>query len=393
MYLINSLCDTDLYKLTMMQAVFHQYPGVPVKYKFKSRNRKLVLDSKHFNLLKEEIEHYCNLTFTDNELKYLSTLKFMSPDFIDYLSMYKPRFEHVKIERETDGNLAITIEGPWLTTIPFEVPILSMVSEIYSSTTDISPTLRTDFGRNNLNAKIKYIKNAIPVSRTPHLLNIIDMGTRRRMSYQWHDEVIDTLKRRSWFKGTSNVKLAMKHHVIPIGTMAHEWLQAHQQLNCRLANSQKSALESWIKEYHGDLGVALSDVVGFNNFLYDFDSCFANTFKGVRHDSGNPRKWGNKLLNHYESLGINPLTKTAVFSDGLTFQSIVEIFNHFKSRINLTFGIGTNLTNDCGFVSPQIVIKMVECNGQPVAKISDDPGKGMCESPAFDAYIRTVFSH
>ena len=190
--------------------------------------------------------------------------------------------------------------------------------------------------------------------------------------------------------GTSNPHFAFKLGVRPIGTMAHEFFQAHQQLGPRLVDSQKVALQCWADEYRGELGIALSDTMGFDKFLKDFDRFFALLFNGCRQDSGDPYEWTERLIAHYRKLRIDPKTKSAIYSDGLTLETAVDIFTRFHEQIETSFGIGTNLTNDCGFVAPQIVIKMVECNRKPVAKISDSQDKGMCEDGEFLDYMNYV---
>jgi nicotinate phosphoribosyltransferase len=234
-------------------------------------------------------------------------------------------------------------------------------------------------------------------------LKIADYGTRRRFSKAWHEEVLQTLatglgthSTGGQFAGTSNVFYAMKLGLLPLGTMAHEYLQAAQALGPRLRDSQVFAFESWAHEYRGDLGIALSDVYGFQAFLRDYDMYFCKLFDGARHDSGDPFAWGEGMIAHYKANRVDPLTKTLVFSDGLTIPRTIELYNQFKGRCLLAFGIGTNLTNDLGdapdHVPLQIVIKMTECNGQPVAKLSDTPSKNMCEDVNYLAYLRQVFN-
>jgi len=226
-----------------------------------------------------------------------------------------------------------------------------------------------------------------------NILPFVDFGTRRRFSKVYQYLILEALIHPPFevnLKGTSNVEFAKIFQLTPIGTMAHEWLQAHQALT-RVIDSQKVALEVWAKEYRGDLGIALSDVVGFDAFLRDFDPYFAKLFDGCRHDSGDPYEWCNKLIKHYENMGIDPRTKTAVFSDGLSFEKAVDIFSEFCHKINVSFGIGTFLTNIHTFETLQIVIKMIECNGHPVAKISDSKGKGMCEDRSYLNYLKKTF--
>jgi nicotinic acid phosphoribosyltransferase len=228
-------------------------------------------------------------------------------------------------------------------------------------------------------------------------LKIADYGTRRRFGKAWHEEVLRTLVTRlgtgaqGQLAGTSNVLFAMKLGLTPLGTMAHEYLQACQALGPRLRDSQVFGFESWAKEYRGDLGIALSDVYGMSAFLRDFDMYFCKLFDGARHDSGDPFQWGERMLAHYTKNRVDPKTKTLIFSDGLTVPRTIELYQQFKGRCQLAFGIGTNLTNDLGYEPLQIVIKMIRCNGQPVAKLSDTPSKNMCDDEKYLAYLRQVF--
>jgi nicotinate phosphoribosyltransferase len=228
-------------------------------------------------------------------------------------------------------------------------------------------------------------------------LKIADYGTRRRFSKAWHEELLRVLSAKlgtgpqGQLAGTSNALFAMKLNLTPLGTMAHEYLQACQALGPRLRDSQVFGFETWAREYRGDLGIALSDVYGIEPFLRDFDMYFCKLFDGARHDSGDPFTWGERMIAHYRNNRVDPMTKTLIFSDGLTVERIIALYNQFRGRCQLAFGIGTNLTNDLGYEPLQIVIKMVKCNGQPVAKLSDTPSKNMCEDEKYLAYLRQVF--
>ena len=285
--------------------------------------------------------------------------------------------------------MKINIEGPWLNTILYEIPVLATISELYSSTHGVDDEAWTRDGRKRLKEKVRVLNKTTIADKS---FNFAEFGTRRRASYSWQEEVlrylIDHCSRS--MVGSSNLHFAMKLGIRPIGTMAHEFFQAHQQLGPRLVDSQKVALQCWADEYRGELGIALSDTMGFDKFLKDFDRFFALLFNGCRHDSGDPILWTEKLIAHYKDLRIDPKTKSAIYSDSLTLESAVDIFRRFHDQIQTSFGIGTNLTNDCGFVAPQVVIKMVECNRKPVAKISDSEEKGMCEDPAFLDYLNYV---
>ena len=387
--IINSLLDTDLYKFTMMQVVLHQFPGAQVSYKFKCRNAGVNL-AQFAGEIREEIKSLCGLQFTEGELAFLRSMRFIKSDFVDFLGLFKLNEKYITISEQTTGEIDIKIEGPWLHTILFEIPVLAIVNEVYFRNTQKVPNFVA--GRERLASKIELLKD-------PQISNlkIADYGTRRRFSREWHEEVLCVLANGldGQFAGTSNVFFAMKLGLIPLGTMAHEYLQAAQALGPRLRDSQVFAFESWAHEYRGDLGIALSDVYGFAAFLRDYDMYFCKLFDGARHDSGDPFAWGEGMIAHYKANRVDPLTKTLVFSDGLTVPRTIELYNQFKGRCILAFGIGTNLTNDLGdapdHVPLQIVIKMTECNGQPVAKLSDTPSKNMCEDVNYLAYLRQVF--
>ncbi len=384
--IINSLLDTDLYKLTMMQGVLHQFPWADVQYEFECRDKDIDL-RPIAPAVRKEIDHLCSLKFTKEELDYLSTLRFMKADFIQFLRLFRLNSDFVHIS--TDNNkFSLTIKGPWLHTILFEVPVLAIINETYFR--DFCSGHDFEMGRQKLSDKINLVKESNAANLD---FRFVDFGTRRRFSFTWQDKVVRILKDElpDNFTGTSNVLFAKKYNLIPIGTMAHEWLMAVQAAGPRLADSQKFALEYWAQEYRGDLGIALTDVVGFDAFLNDFDMYFAKLFDGCRHDSGDPFWWGDKLIAHYENLKIDPRTKRAVFSDGLSFPKAIEIANYFKNRIKPSFGIGTNLTNDISSKPVQIVIKMTHCQGAPVAKISDSPGKQICRDMTYLEYLKHVF--
>jgi len=391
--IITSLLDTDLYKFTMMQVVLHQFPGAQVEYRFRCRNAGINL-AAHASEIRDEIRSLCSLHFQDAELSYLRTLRFIKSDFVDFLGLFRLNEKYITVTTLPSGEIDITIRGPWLHTILFEIPVLAIVNEVYFRNNTPVP----DFveGRKRLDHKIALLQGD-----GLRDLKIADYGTRRRFSRAWHEEVLRVLIARlhagvtGQFAGTSNVLFAMKLGLTPLGTMAHEYLQACQALGPRLRDSQVFAFESWAKEYRGDLGIALSDVYGFNAFLRDFDMYFCKLFDGARHDSGDPFAWGERLIEHYRKNRVDPLTKTLIFSDSLTVPRTIELYQRFHGRCQLAFGIGTNLTNDLGdppaHVPLQIVIKMTRCNGQPVAKLSDSPGKGMCDDEKYLAYLRQVF--
>ena len=386
--IIESLLDTDLYKFSMMQVVLHQYPAAHVEYRFKCRNPSIDL-VPYLDEIKAELAALCQLRFTPEELDYLRGSRYIKSDFVDFLGLFQLNQKYVEIAPSSSvaGEIDIHIRGPWLHTILFEVPLLAIINEVYFR--HVSAGLDLTEGRRRLHAKIALLRDTAGCDECL----IADYGTRRRYSRMWQQEVVTTLRDGlgAQLAGTSNVWLARTLGLTPLGTLAHEYLQAHQALGPRLRDSQVVALEAWAKEYRGDLGIALSDVYGLDAFLRDFDMYFCKLFDGTRHDSGDPFAWGEKVLAHYQANRVDPRTKVLVFSDGLDIPRVMQLYAHFRGRCLLAFGVGTNLTNDVGPTPLQIVIKMIRCNGQPVAKLSDSPGKNMCEDPAYVAYLRQVF--
>lgn len=400
-HIINSLMDTDWYIFTMAQLFLHKHPTAMGRDAFKCRNPKeslfttknpsFLTTPTYFNWLEQELDHYCSLTFKEDELQWLNTHSYFKPDFIDWLVDLKPKRRYIKLIRKENTkddfvNFTIEIRGPITQTIWFEVPVLAMISEIYGNGAIHADEARIT-GHENLHNNMNLIKKLAPD------IKIADFGTRRRHSHAWQEEVITTFAKTcpDNFIGTSNAYFAMKHNLTPIGTMAHKAICAYQQLEgVRPVDSQKAMFQDWSHEYRGDLGIALSDTLGFRKFLEDFDKYFAKLFDGARHDSGDPFVWGHMLIDMYESMNIVPLTKTGIWSDGLTFSNAIDLHMHFENLIQRSFAIGTKFTNDVGYVAPQIVIKLVECNGNPVAKISDDPGKGMCEDEEYVKHFTSI---
>ncbi|TCM68713.1 nicotinate phosphoribosyltransferase [Acinetobacter calcoaceticus] len=392
--IIQSLLDTDLYKFTMLQVVLHKFPQTHSVYHFRCRN----LDDTVYPLadilddLNQQLDYLCELKFAEDELQYLRQFRFIKSDFVDYLELFqlKRRFIHAGIDAE--GRLDIWVEGPMVQAMMFEIFVLAIVNELYFHRLIDDQVM--DEGERRLKAKIAQIQSYAQQQNPldpPFLIS--DFGTRRRYSLDWQRHVIESFHKAipTVFRGTSNVYLAKTLNIVPIGTMAHEFLQAFQALDVRLRDFQKAALETWVQEYRGDLGIALTDVVGMDAFLRDFDLYFAKLFDGLRHDSGDPYEWGDKAYAHYRQLKIDTKTKMLTFSDGLNIETAWNLHQYFKDRFKVSFGIGTNLTNDMGQTPLNIVLKLVECNGQSVAKISDSPGKTMTDNDTFLAYLKQVF--
>lgn len=390
--LITSLLQLDLYKISMMQVVWKHYPSATTEFVFKCRNE---VELGHIvEKLEEEIEKLCRLRFTTGELEYLKSLSFIQPGFVEYLSLFHLDKKFLKITKDP---FTIRINGPWINCILFEIFLLSLVSEIHYQNT-YSDKEQADLlagGNQALTTKIAEIKARNKVSKNGPI-QIVEFGTRRRFSSVWQQHVLTRLLDEvpeSIF-GTSNVELAMKHNVRAIGTMAHEYLQAFQALGPRLIDSQKAALETWVQTYRGDLGIALTDVICMDAFLRDFDLYYTKLFDGLRHDSGCPFEWAKKAIAHYKRMGVDPKSKALVFSDGLNIEKAFALHEEFGGQIKCSFGIGTNLTNDIPGVTPlNIVIKMTRCNDSPVAKLSDSPGKSMCEDQEYLTYLKKVFNY
>jgi len=393
--ILHSLLDTDLYKFTMWQTMLHRHPQAQAEYRFACRNTPAFPLSELLAEVDEQLDHLCSLAFTEDELAYLAGLRYIKSDFVDFLRIFRFQRRFIVAAIGADGRtLEIVASGPQVHVMAFEIHVLAIVNELYFRRADQTAALAE--GRTRLQAKIAALRafGANEPARA-HPFELFDFGVRRRFSRAWQAEVVRTLRDEvpGFFKGSSNVHLARTLGLVAIGTMAHEYLQSYQAFDVRLRDFQKLALENWVQEYRGDLGVALTDVVGMDAFLADFDLYFAKLFDGLRHDSGDPIECGEKALAHYARLRIDAHTKRLTFSDGLDLETALRIHRHFADRTQVGFGIGTWLTNDVGLVPLNIVMKLTQCNGQPVAKLSDSPGKTMCSDETFLAYLRQVFHH
>jgi len=385
--ILTSLLDTDAYKLHMQQAVYHRYRNINVVAEFRCRGDELL--GEYAGEIRLQIQKMSQLALTDDEFTYLSGLPFFTRDYLNWLKTFRYNPEHVTVS-DHNGHLHVRIEGPWREVIMWEVPLLAVISEVVhrQRSPDITAQMAVDQLRKNL-ACFKEQAADIDLSA----FRLMDFGTRRRFSGEVQEAIVTTLKNEfPYLVGTSNYDLAHKLQLTPVGTQAHEWFQAHQQISPVLANSQRAALQAWLDEYPDQLGIALTDCITMDAFLRDFGTKFANAYQGLRHDSGDPVEWGEKAIAHYQALGIDPMTKTLVFSDNLDLDKALHLYRHFHQRVNLVFGIGTRLTCNIPHVKPlNIVIKLVQCNGKPVAKLSDSPGKTICQDKAFVKALRKAF--
>ena len=401
--IIVSLLDTDLYKFNMNQVMFHKHTNLNGTYIFKCRNEGVKFTDEMIEEINAQIDHLCTLTFTEEELDYLASLRFIKKDYVEFLRLWRPlrRYVHCfksdyfsltpaeddEEENIASGGMVLYVEGPLFSVMQFEIYLLEIVNEVYFSK-------KYDYIELEKSAKEKFIAKMNGFRADEYDFKFAEFGCRRRLSRVWQDYMVSQLIKDEHCVGTSNVYLAMKYGVKPIGTYAHEFVQMYQGVpGIQLAYTNKVAMEEWFDEYQGDNGTALTDTLGTELFLKDFNKLQAMCYSGVRHDSGDPIEWGNKMIAHYESLGIDPRTKTLLFSDGLNFAKAQDIYNYFDRKINVSFGIGTFISNDTCEDPLNIVIKLQFVNGHPVAKLSDNPGKAMCQDSDYLEYLKNAVEY
>lgn len=389
-----SLLDTDLYKFNMNQVQFHKHTNLNGAYLFKCRNKGINFTEEIVDEINAQIDYLCTLTFADEELDYLGSLRFIKSDYVEFLRLWRPLRRYVRCWREVVnengeelGKLNIEVSGPIFSVMQFEIYLLEIVNEVYFRMT-------YDYLHLVGVAREKLITKVNAFRREDYTFKFAEFGCRRRLSREWQDYVVGELLQTGHCVGTSNVYLAMKYGCKPIGTYAHEYVQMYQGVpGVTLAYTNKMAMEEWFEEYRGDNGTALTDTLGTDLFLMDFNKLQATCYTGVRHDSGDPYKWGDKIIAHYEKLGIDPKTKTLLFSDGLSFDKAQHIYAYFKDRVDVSFGIGTYLSNDTNVDPLNIVIKLQYVNGHPVAKLSDVPGKTMCQDDSYIDYLTNAVNY
>lgn len=393
--IITSLLETDMYKFSMGQAIYHQFSDYKTTWTFKCRNTDVHFTPEMVEEIRSQIKAYCDLRFTEEELQYLDNILWIKGSYVDFLQLWQPQFKDFEISANAECGLSIETKGTWLNTSMYEIPVLAIVNEVYFRMAYNYNELIASF-RKRLNQKIEDLKNNFDIGA------FSEFGLRRRLSAEAQEYAVKALAEcqknhefpGSTFVGTSNVYMAKKYGLTPVGTMAHEWIMCVGQGNHKHnpAYSNYYALSAWIDEYGVLNGTALTDAITTDCFLKDFRLTYSTLFSGVRHDSGDPFTWGDKMIEHYKSLGIDPKTKTLLFSDSLNFEKASQLYKYFSSKIKVAFGIGTFISNDTDIAPLNIVMKTTACNGMDVAKISDVLGKGMCKNPEYVDYLERCIS-
>ncbi len=381
--IVVSLLDTDLYKFNMDQVIFHKHTDLCGQYYFKCRNEGVVFTQEMVKEINEQIDHLCTLRFNRQELDYLRSIRFIKDDYVEFLRLWHPIRDYVSVSLSDNGELSVIVDGPLFSAMQFEIYLLEIINEVYFRSRYDYQKLRRS-AEEKLDGKIKAMNDGT------YTFKFAEFGCRRRLSREWEEEVVRRLVSQTGnCIGTSDVYLAMKNNVTPIGTYAHEFVQMYQGIDSiPLAFTNYYAMKDWYNEYDGDNGTALTDTVTTDLFLLDFNRSMVNNYTGVRHDSGDPYAWGEKIIQHYKKYGVDPKTKLLLFSDSLDFDRAQELYDYFKDRTKVSFGIGTFISNDTCEQALNIVIKLQYVNGRPVAKLSDVPGKSMCRDENYLEYLK-----
>ena len=354
--IVISLLDTDLYKFNMDQVIFHKHTDLSGEYYFRCRNADVTFTQDMFDEINAQIDHLCTLRFRKDELDYLRSIRFIKNDYVEFLRLWHPIRDYVETRLSDAGELCIVVRGPLFSAMQFEIYLLEIVNEVYFR-------MRYDYDALLVSAKERLDQKIRDFQSGKYTFTFAEFGCRRRLSREWEDVVVRRLSAETKnCIGTSNVYLAMKYNLTPIGTYAHE--------------------------FGGDNGTALTDTVTTDLFLLDFNRAMVNNFNGVRHDSGDPYAWGEKIIKHYEKYGVDPRSKLLLFSDSLDFDRAQALYDHFKDRAKVSFGIGTFCSNDTSEEALNIVIKLQTVNGRAVAKLSDAPGKAMCRDEEYLEYLK-----
>ena len=393
MPIIQSLLDTDLYKFTMLQVVLHRFPQAHGVYEFRCRNKETVYPlADIIPELEQELNALCELRLSQDELGYLRGLRFIKSDFLDYLELFQLKRRFVQIWGDEQGRLNIRIEGPVIQAMFFEIYILAIVNELYFRRLETPAVLAE--GERRLQEKVALLQqyDALQQPNTPPFL-VFDFGTRRRYNLAWQRHVLKTFIQAApdIVRGTSNVYLARELGITPIGTMAHEFLQAFQSLDVRLRDFQKAALDAWVHEYRGDSASRSPMWWAWMPFCAILTSISPSCLTACATTAATPMCGATKPTRTTKNSKLTAAPKMLTFSDGLDLERAWDLHQYFKGRFKTSFGIGTNLTNDMGHEPLNIVLKLVECNGQSVAKLSDSPGKTLTQNNTFLAYLRQVF--
>jgi nicotinate phosphoribosyltransferase len=386
---MNSILDTDLYKLTMQQAALFLYPDAVAEYRFINRRptddfgKKALKSSSDTTMsfaeqLQPRVAMMQLLRLGDDELEWLSQFEFLNPAYLQYLKNFRFDPSQVTIGEDSPDHLTISIKGKWHETILWEVPLMAMISQLYFC----------DGKDHTVNQAQKAFAKGQRLAEAG--VPFAEFGTRRRRDCFLHSIQTGELAKAKTFVGTSNLDIARQDGFKPIGTMAHEWIQAHSVL-CGLRHANRCALDAWMQVYQSNLGIALTDTYGTEAFFRDFDAVHSRTWDGLRHDSGCPITFTDRVVDHYKEMGIDPLSKTIVFSDGLDVDKAIEINEYCKGKIRCSFGIGTHFTNDFDTPALNMVIKLVELNGIPVVKLSDVKTKQVGDEDALRVANWTFF--
>ena len=381
--IIVSLLDTDLYKFNMNQVIFHKHTDLIGEYHFKCRNENVKFTNEMLQEINDQIDYLCNLKFSKEELNYLKSIRFIKPDYVEFLRLYHPIRDYVETSLDKDNNLIVIIKGPLFSAMQFEIYLLEIINEVYFR-------MQFDYDKLLESARTKLAQKIEDFNNNKYTFKYAEFGSRRRLSREWQDELLkELISKTNNIVGTSNVYFAMKYKVKPIGTYAHEYVQMYQGIDkIPLAYTNYYAMKDWYDEYKGDNGTALTDTITTDLFLKDFNRSMVNNYTGVRHDSGDPYLWADKILNHYKKYNVNPKDKTLLFSDSLDFDRAQNIYNKYKDITKVSFGIGTFITNDTCVEPLNIVIKLQYVNDRPVAKLSDNEEKTMCDDPNFLKYLQ-----
>lgn len=397
--IVKSLLDVDFYKFTMGQVVFLKYPDVPVKYALKNRTKRVQLAEKIDEVeLRAELDHVRTLKFSNSELHYLrGTNEYQERMFVEpYLEFLKDLHLPDYNLQYRNGNLQLEFTGRWSEAIYWETIALAIINELYyrslmKNLSRFERDLVFAAGKMRLAKKIKKLRKCPDVT-------FCDFGTRRRFSREWQRYVVKTLAEElpRQLLGTSNTEIAMDYDLLPMGTSAHEMDMVMSGVmhgsDEEIRKSHNQTLQDWWDQYGWGLSIALTDTYGSEFFFQDMTKEQAEKWKGLRQDSGDPIKFGERAIKFYKDYGIDPREKLLVFSDGLDIDMIIKIADHFRGRVKNTFGWGTNLTNDVGFDTLSLVIKIVGADGYGAVKLSDNLAKAIGEPEDIEDFKR-IFGH